>query len=291
MYCGEPLPETEAALDAQVPVLRPLEEWERGFNVVLVPLDREATDREIERLAEVAAMEESLARTVLAWRAPVPVARVVSDREAEQVVRLLDAASLAATIVPDADLGLERTIRRARSLRFGEDRLEVLVFLGDWVSLDRGDIVLAVEGRVTSTRVDIVEAAGQKRKRELVETSEYFSELFVIDIYGPSLEESVRIRAEGFDFGCLGGRPAPFVEANVNRLVEELSRYVGPSRFDSGFRETAKLLGHAWPPAARSSSRGLAVRGDFKRYTVSAVETDALSQFTRYSRLRYRLSP
>jgi hypothetical protein len=291
MYCGAPLPVTESTLDVQVPVFRRLEEWERGFNVVLAPIDvGPPTEHMVDRLSEVTGLEPEVAQAVLEAKTPIPVARVATAQDAGVVARLLGAADLAASVVADDELAVERITRRVRALRFGDSALGVLVALGDWVEVPLEDIVACVEGRLVASRVEIVEATGRRSRRDLVEASEFYSEAFVFDLYGRTLDESYRIRAESFDFGCLEGKPAPFVEANVKRLAGELAAYLGPSRFDASFASVSKLLAHAWPAATRSTSQGLARKGDFRRYSVSAVDTDVLTQFTRYSRLRYALS-
>lgn len=291
IYCGEPLPIVDEAL--QVPTLRPVEEWESGFNVVLAPLDVEPTEAQALRLAEVTRMEEDVARAVLDARASLPVARVPSEAEAALVARLLGASDLAAVVVPDAALAPERMARRVREIELAEDRLRLLVLWGDWVSIPRAEVRLAVEGRLVSRKTDIYETVGKRRdrQRDLVETAEFTSERYTVDVYGPTLEASYRIKAESFDFTCLGIRPAPYLEANVKALAGALAEYLGASRYDASFHRVARLLEHAWPAVSRVSSRGLARRADdIRKLTASSVEIDALPQFTRYSRLRYALA-
>jgi hypothetical protein len=289
IYCGETLPVTDAATAVQVPILRTVEEWERGYSVILAPLDLELTARQLERLCEIARLPESEARSILEARTPLPVARVPSLEDADLVARLLAEADMGTSIVADADLDLDRASHRVSELRMEEDALQLLVLWKDWVSIRREDLVCAVEGHLVSNRVDIVETP-KRSKREIVGTSEFFSESFTVDVYGPTIESSFRIRAERFDFTCLGGRPAPFVEANVNRLRTALAGYLGASRYDASFRRVSRLLDHAWPPASRVASRGLGRQGDFRKYSVSSVETDPLAQFTRFSRTRFVLA-
>src|SRR5215210_5685305 len=51
LYCGEKLPAAETRAAHLRPTLRPLEEWERGLNVILLPCEREPSP---ESLAEAA---------------------------------------------------------------------------------------------------------------------------------------------------------------------------------------------------------------------------------------------
>jgi hypothetical protein len=292
IYCGAPLPVTDATAAVQVPTLRAVEEWESGFSVVLAPLDERApTARQVERLAEVTRMEPERARAILASRASLPVVRVASEHEAALVARLLGEADLGASVVADAALELGRHLRRVREVRLADAALEIRVLWGDWVSIARDDLVAVVEGRVVSTKTDLLEGVGRKRGApDLVESSQYFVESSVADLYGPSLETSFRVKAESFDFACLGGKPSHRLDENFAALGRTLERFVGPSRYDASFQRVARLLDHAWPRASRVDARGLGRRGDFKKYTVSSVTSDGLAQFDRYSRTKYALA-
>jgi hypothetical protein len=272
-------------------VLRPLEDWERGFSAVLAPLDAEtSSDAQVARLCEIARMDEVIARAALAARSPLPVVRAASRSEAELVVRLLGVVGLAAEVVADEDLALGTLARRVRSVEFDADALRLDVLWGERVTLPRADIVCVVEGRVVSSTVEVLESTGAARggQRDLVETSEFFAETYSLDVYGPTLDASFRVKASAFDFGCLGGRPASNVETNFSRLCEAFASYVGRSRYDADYGAYTRILDHAWPANARVASRGIARRGaTIKKFSASLVERDALAQFTRYSRLRY----
>jgi hypothetical protein len=291
LYCGATLPVTEETADLQVPTFRPVEDWERGHSVVLAPLEGdEPTNHQIERLAEIGKMETETASAVFASRTPLPIARVGTPDEAGLVGRLLGSAGLETAVVPDEALALERQVRRLRELRLGANELEAHVLWGAWESLSRDEVALIVSGRAVTKTVEIVEGAGRKKKTDAGDASMTFSETWLVDVYGPSLDRSFRVKADSFDFSCLGRRPAPRLEENVAALVELLADYVGRSRTDASFGSVAKLLEHAWPSAASVRSIGLTMRGDLRRYTRSQVTTDAVAQFTRYSRMRYVLS-
>ena len=292
MYCGAELPVTDESAGRQVPILRPVEEWERAFTVVLAPLDEQApTTFQLERLCEIAGLEEEAARAIVAARISLPLVRVGTAAEADLVARLLGAADLGATVMPDADLALDRRTRRVRELRLGPTELEVRVLWGEWETVPRDELTLAVEGRVVASTVELVEGAGRKRGvTDLEDMSEYVAENYVVDLYGTSLEHSYRIKADSFDFSCLGPHPSLRLDENVAALAMLLAEYLGPSRYEASYSRVARLLGNAWPVESRVRSHGLSPRGDFKKYTKSFVIRDALTQFTRYSRMQYLLS-
>lgn len=292
MYCGATLPVTDESAGVQVPTLKPIEAWERGYSVVLAPIDAAwPSPNQVERLSEIAGFDADTARAFFAAETSLPVARVGALEEADLVARLLGASGLGATVVPDDALGLATVARRVREIRLTPDRFEALVLWGDWDGLARDDVAVAVAGRVVSARVDIVENANPgKKTKEMTDASHTYSETRVLDVYGPTLDRSFRIKADSFDFSCLGGKPSFRLDENADELNELVEHYLGASRFDGAYSKLAKLLEHAWPAAATVHSYGLRARGDFKKYTKSAVTTDALAQFTRYSRLRWVLS-
>ncbi len=291
IYCGAELPVTAETIDRQVPITRPVEEWEHGFSVVLAPVDAdEPTPHQLARLCEIARMDEEMAKAVLAARVPLPVLRVATVAEAELSARLLDAAGLRSSVLADDDLGLDHQTRRVRELNLGPQMFQVRLLWADWERMARGSLVLAVEGRIVATKIEIVETARRGRKLDLTDTSQYFVESYVVDLYGPTLEQSYRVKADSFDFSCLGAPPSPRLEENVAAFGELLSTYLGPSRYDASYGRVAKLVEHAWPAASQVQSLGLSRRGDFKKYTRSSLTTDGLGQFTRYSRMRYALS-
>jgi hypothetical protein len=285
------MPEVEGSAAPRVPTLRPVEEWERGHTVVLAPLDADGpTASQTARLCEATRMELETAEAILAARTSLPVARVSTSGEAELVARLLGDEDLGATIVSDDALGMRDQLRRVRELRFTEETLELELLWGGRAAIARDEIAAIVEGRIVTTRVDLIEGAGRRStSRDLVDASQTHSEASFVDVYGPSLDESYRIKTDSFDFGCVG-RPSHRLDENVAALGRALARFAGASRYDAAYSRLVRLLDHAWPRASRVDSRGLARKGDFRKYTASAVITDGQAQFTRYSRMRYALA-
>lgn len=291
IYCGEPLPVTADSAGVQVPALKPIEEWESGYSVVLAPLDQDTPSaRQLTRLAEIAHIEESEARSFLDSRISLPVARVGSAQEAELIATLLGDADLGTTILSDESLALDFVLKRVREIRLGEENIAVQVLWGDWAYLPREDVVLAVEGRVVATQVDIVEGVGKQRRTfDVEEAAQFFIESYAIDVHGPTLGQGFRIKADSFDFGSVLENPSVRLDQNVTELGATLEAYLGASRYDADYSRVVRLLDRAWPQESRVQSHGLRHKADFKKHTSSSVTTDASRQFTRYSRMRYRL--
>jgi len=291
MYCGETLPVTEFSASFQVPVLKPIEDWESGQSVVLAPLDQpEPTPRQVHRLAEVAHIEEADARAMLDSRRSLPVARVGTRDEADLIARLLSETDLGLSVVSDESLELDAMLKRVRAIRLEPDRIAVNVLWGEWDELPREDVVVAVEGRIVATQVDIVEGRGKKKgSSDVVDTAQYYKESYAIDVYGPTLDRGFRIKPDSFDFASVIDEPGIRLDENFFELGNILSLYFGKSRYDASFDKVSRHLAHAWPPASHVNSHGLSRRGDFKKYTTSSVTTDGMGQFNRYSRLMCHL--
>lgn len=292
IYCGVELPVTEFSAGVQVPNLAHVEEWERGFSVVIAPLDTDGpTERQVSRLSEIARLDDAMARAILASGLSLPIVRVATEDEAALVARLLGDAELGTTILDDHTLSLRERSRRVREIRLGDDTIDLLVLWGDWVTVQREAIQIVVEGRMVDSTVEILEGASRKRGvLDVQDTSQYFQESYAIDLYAGSLAESFRLKPDIFDYTCLGIVPSPMLETNVVELTRQLRQWVGSSRYDGAYRSVAKLLETAWPPASRVNSGGQRRKGDFKKYTRSSVTTEALTQFTRYSRMRFVLT-
>ncbi len=291
IYCGFELPVTEDTVDLQVPTFKPVEEWESGVTVVLAPFEGlEPTPHQVARLRDIARLEDDVAAAFFGARCSLPVARVSSQNEAELVRQLLSAAGLQSTLVADDPLALDVPPKRVREIRLTPSALEMSVIWSDWTSLPRESVALVVEGRVVSTTVELVEGARSRRKTEVANSSHTFSESRIVDIYGATVSECFRIRGDSFDFSCLGERPSFRLDDNIVALRSLLMQYLGENRYDTTFSSVAKLLEHAWPQRSLVRSFGLSPRGDFKKYTRSAVTTDALAQFSRYSRTLFALA-
>lgn len=291
IYCGEPLPISEATLGEQVPFFAPAEDWELAYTVVLAPLDNfDATERQILRLSEITKMHEDLARIALDARVSVPVLRVKTLEEADLAARFLGEADLGSTVVADSDLKLKTRPNRVRELRFGDTHLDCHIMFGDWVRVDRDDIRFAVEARIVATQYEIIEGQGKKvGEFDPLESKQFFLESYAIDIFCSAVEECYRIKADCFDFSCLGSSMSHRIDANTDTLGQWLKRFIGASRYDQNFPKLARVIEYAWPAVTSVNSFGLRAGGDLRRYKRSIVSTDGLSQFTRYSRTMFVL--
>lgn len=295
LYCGAALPVSEASAALRRPTLKPLEEWERGFNVVLLPnSEATLTGEALVGASALLRVEAERLRAMVEAGVELPLARAASADEAELIVERMRAFGLRVEVFADEVLTAPSlTPRRVRSLDFGE---EALVFRaasdGAEERVAWPDLLLFVAGRVYTRRVEVEEQRERLRGRsEIVEAREMTSDEAVLDIYTSRAESAGwRVAAESFDYSCLGARKGLLAAQNFQTLARLLRERAPAARSDDGYARVRHLLQTAWPPAEHTESQGVR-RGRGHRLSTEAVTVvgnDA--QFTRYSRLRWRLA-
>jgi hypothetical protein len=302
LYCAAKLPETAEGAALRRPVLKKLEEWEQGFNVVTLSRAAGAlTSEAAEEAASLLRLDSGgLKEIVLANRA-MPVARAASADEAWLVVERLRALGLNTEVFPDEVLA--RRPSRVRALEFEEGAL--VCHPGPEAEPARvpwSEVVLLVKGRVVSRRVEVAERKNRSGRSETVETRELASDESVLDICTAAGEghpasagtsagtgAGFRVLSNGFDYSCLGGDKGLLAAENFERLFAALRAWAPSAVCDEDYARLRPLLAGVWPSAERTESLGLRREraGRFNTEAVTTVSNEG--QFTRYARLRQML--
>ena len=308
LYCGARLPAPAGDEDLRRPALRPLEDWERGFNVVLAGAagDTEAADSTGEAADgsgasvlgdEIVAAAASLVRVgaeelrgLASARVPLPLARTADAEEAALLERKLGALGLWVETVADEELAVEtHPPRRVRQLALDEEGLTARAAGGDEERAGWPEIELIVGGRVFERRIE-TETTGKRGRDEdaATEARELTSDEAVVDLYFAGRLVNWRVGSEGFDFSCLGARKGLLAAENFARLVALLRERATRAGFDDSYARLRPLLKFAWPPAERAVSSGLrrARPGVLRAGAATVVSNE--QQFTRYGRLLRR---
>jgi hypothetical protein len=292
LYCGAALPAAEGGGDRRRPALKPLEEWERGFNVVLAPRAGEGASPRGDALAEAA----SLARLrpehldeMLAASAPLPLARTGEGVEAELLERRLTGLGLGVETVADEELAVgSHPPRRVRRIEFDEECVAGLSGVGGAARAAWGDIILIVAGRMFKKRIEVEERRKRGAGSEVVESRELAEDEGVLDLHFRGSPAGWRVMAEGFDYSCLGARKGLLASENFARLAEELRARAGAAAFDDSYRRVRHLLQFAWPPTELREAGGVRRSGPGRVSTEAITTVSNEVQFTRYSRLLRR---
>jgi hypothetical protein len=291
LYCGATLPATEQSAALRRPTLKKLEEWERGFNVVLLPRAGASPKPDaVEEAAPLLRLEASRLAEIVASGRALPLARASSAEEAELVVSRLGALGLNTEVFTDEVL--TRAPERVRALGFEEGTL--VCRQGPDATprrLPLDEIVLLVEGRIVERRGEVIERKTRFGSRsEVVEARELASDELVLDIYAAGGGAAFRVMSGGFDYSCLGAAKGLLAAENFRKLVGALRGLSKAAAFDDEYTRLRPLLADVWPPAEHTASLGLVGAGGGRVNTGAVTTVSNETQFTRYARLLQSLA-
>jgi hypothetical protein len=289
LYCVAPLPLTETSARLIKPVLRQPEKHQLGYNNILLPHDQAVADEVVADAAALLKLSADNLRACLSERVHLPVTYTASRVEAELVTDRLRELGLDCVTVSDDELG--DSVRRVRSMAFDDVSLTInQAGAAEQIRVAWSDIVLIVTGRLFETRVEITERMTRKPENEIVDTSEFFRDEFVIDFYTATHSSTWRIGGSGFDFSCLGRDKALVVNENMGKLLGLMTERSRNAKVDDSYARVRNLLELAWTTQPETQSSGWRRERPGKLSVgVSTTRSNEI-QFTRYSRLRYHLS-
>lgn len=290
LYCGATLPADAGGEDRRRPALKRLEEWERGFNVLLVPRDGEDSYLRGDALAEAASLArlkpEQLGEMLAAQRV-LPLARTGVREEIELLERRLKGLGLNVEVVADEELAVEsEPPRRVRKIEFDEDGVTGLsVVSGESQRASWDEVVVIVVGRIFKKRIEVEERLKRRAASEVVESRELVEDEAVVDLHFTNAPAGWRVTASGFDYSCLGARKSLLASENFARLCEEFRARAGGAAFDDSYRRVRHLLQFAWSPTEQREAGGVRRAGPGRVSSEAVTRVSNEAQFTRYSRL------
>jgi hypothetical protein len=286
LYCATPidLPE-ERKWQAQLN-LRPLENWEKGYNIVFVP---PADQPDATSISGYLSIDLELLQQMLAATAPFPIARLESEAEALIAVQQLERFGLKASVVSDETLHVDQFPTRLREIKFLDGSMIVRAFnTGEQTEMGRDELVLIVMGCVTESKTETVEKRKKKETKLLQETATAFDES-LIDIYSASDHSGFRIPVKGFDFSCLGDEKELLASVNIERLKAALLRFSPQAKLVDEYAAHMNTLSFIWEIERQKDFQGMKRTGFGRSGFANVERTNNLAQFTKYSRLQRHL--
>lgn len=293
LYCVAPLPLTESAVRLRKPVLRQPEKHQLGYNNILLPCEREVAPEIINDAAALLKLSPENVQQLISQSVPMPAARTVSREEAELVTLRLGDLGLSCVTMSDEELGLspsDNLLKRVRGMSFDDERVVIYHSGTEEANVAWPDVSLILTGRLIETRLEIKERMTRKKENEILDTSEFFRDEMVIDFYTASESFTWRVSATGFDFSCLGSEKALVANENISRLQRVIVAKAANAQFDDSYQRVRNLLELAWSTQAETQSSGWRRERPGKLSVGVATTKSSESQFTRYSRLRYRFA-
>jgi hypothetical protein len=293
LYCAAVLPLSETTVNLQKPALRPLEKWEQGYNNILLPrpanVASDLADPEMREAADLLRLSPADLSLILSSPLPLPLARAATMDEASLVQRRLSSLGIETRVVPDAEPGADSTAPvKVRALEI--DDAAMYAFQTPETPAIRvlwSDLVLLVAGRLTVRRVELKEQKGGRAENRIVDSSEFASDETVVDVYTKDQTVPYRIRANSFDFSCLGEDKSLLARENISTLASLIRHHAPQAEYDDSFHSVRKALAAVWPQEQQNESGGWRRERPGKYSIGSATELSNEMQFLRYSRLRY----
>jgi hypothetical protein len=288
LYCDAALPLNESTEHLRKPILRQPEKHQLGINCILVPTDSlQINGDNLTKAAELLKLKSETLDSILATKAPMPLARTGSREEAQLVNNRLRELGFSTVVLSDEDLGRDDTVIRVRSLQLDSNSL----FLGqagvqNSFVIAWDELRLIVSGRLVVQKVEVTERVSRRPENEILDTSEFFSDEPVFDLYCSTQDRTLRIGTNSFDFSCLQNQKSFIAAQNLRKLQELMRSRCASLQHDSVYNELRNTLQLVWPCEQESHSRGWR-RERPGKYSLGAVTSNTNeSQFTRYSRLR-----
>ena len=286
IYCGRELAIKAADLENTKPVIRKLDAWESGFNIIFRSVLSGAPGSVSFVLPECTVDLDSIVESSI----PLPIARVESLKLAEILVELFDGLGLRCTVVSDADLSADRPPIRLRRIVITDRHFELIDFnanTGTLVPFE--EIALIVAGQLSQTRTEMLEKRRRKAGTKVMDEMATSADESILDIYTRSDRTGFRVYLAGFDFSCLGDRKGLLAGENMRRLSTLLADTAPNARVIDNYARVRHLLSGVWDVESRTDPQGLK-RSGFGKVEFGKVETTSnLEQFNKYSRLQWHL--
>lgn len=288
LYCGTELEISAEQTEHLKPSLRKLEDWEKGFNIILQSKDEDGF--KINEIADLLHLEKEDVQRILNAKIALPLARAESLTEAEVLAKKLKEFGVENRIISDEDLNSDKAPRRLRGIDFYDDKLILILFNADEIAeIPYSEIKLIVTGAYFERKIEATESLKKKDDKKVLESRELSNDEMLIDIYSKNDSVGYRIESKGFDFSCLGSEKSLFAKENMPKLADQLRIVSANGHFSDDYLKLREAIGKVWTVSERTDSLGLERKGivGLKRTNVTTVNN--LIQFTKYSRLQWHL--
>jgi hypothetical protein len=290
LYCGQALPisaENEANLH---PRLRKLENWEKGFNLIILPNGLIYDEAKYFEVAKLLRIEADDLQKIVETNKSLPIARCETLKEAEIVTENLAKLGVLSKILSDEDLHIETQTRRLRAIEILPDKLKLRLFnVEETHEILLENLALIVTGAIFERKISATERYSKKDENKTLQSSEISNDEPIIDIYSRQDGIGYRIFTNGFDFSCVGEKKSLLATENIKILQQVLHEIGEKVKLNDDYKQVRHALGQVWETEETKDSKGLKA-SSFGHFNVENITTiNNLQQFTKYSRLQLQL--
>lgn len=289
MYCGAELEISDEQAAKIAPVLRKLENWENGFNVIYFPTGATVNEETTAQIAKFLGLEKDNLQALFKTNKHLPLVRTETLREAVILENHLSKAGLFARIIADTALAADNLPKRLRGLEFEDGKISLILFNNDEIEIiNAEDLNLIVLGAIFQKKVESTEKR-KKGESKILEAAETASDEILVDIYTKKNSNGFRILTKGFDFSCLGAEKGILARENLQKLITKLKDFAPNAKLVNDYMAVREFLGEVWEVEQRKDPQGLK-RQSFGKFDFSNIASSSNeNQFMKYSRLQWHI--
>jgi hypothetical protein len=290
-YCGEQLKFGDTQAGSIVPNLKQMEVWEKGFNIILtnngsIPHSEE----NISAAAKLLRRETLEIKNLLQKERPLPIAKAELAEEAGIIRQRLREIGFDSFVWPDEEIAPDSPPRRLRGLEFQDEKITFRLFnTNEAQAIPWDKLALIVTGSIFEKRVASSEKRKKNEEKQVTESSETSHDEPVIDIYSRKDNTGWRIMTRGFDFSCVGAEKSLLAGENMKKLVGLLKLRAANVKIDEGYLKVRAALGKVWQTEEKLASHKMQRESMGRFHFDNVMVSDNNAQFTKYSRLQWRL--
>jgi hypothetical protein len=284
LYCGAALEITH--VNAFAPPSLSAQKLENSSDASFYVVSRgpvRIDETTLDELAALLSEKRTELQALLSHPIGAPVFSASSARQAQLAAEQLNEKGVVAQVISCEQLGLETAPKMISAMEVRGD--EIVATVGrraEVLAAPWPEITLVVVGRLYFETREI----DQKRSRtkQVIDEREMLTDEAVLDIYARNDNDGWRIRADSFDFSCLGKNKKLTTFENFTQLTSLLRELAAAAEFDDSYVRLRRALDSVWPhePGASAKERR---RTAFGKFDSSVTSLDNQLQFTRYSRL------
>ncbi len=289
MYCVAELPVTSSSAAHMRLEIRELEEWENGFNLIVLSSDPAKRGAAAESLSRLTGIECGTFERNLGRDDANPILRTGTSAEAVIAADRAREFGISTRVLPDTELAVDTPPVRLRTIEFSDEVIRITEFnFGTKITIPASELVLIVTGTLRSSRAETT-SIRKKKTSTAVEEFRADDETPVIDIYSADNGHGWRIVPTGFDFSGLGASKSLLARTNMITVKKHLRTLASAAVLDDLYDTLRADLDIIWTIMPSRDSMGLQGTRLGKKSMLNVVRSSNAIQFTKYSRMRQRL--
>ena len=241
----------------------PWKNGNRGITTFFFFPSQNLTAAELAETADLLRLRTDDLSRILTAEMPLPLARAATMDEAQLVQRRLKLLGIDSSIMPDAEQGTDSLgVIKVRALEIDESGIYAYQSPeAPFIQVTWSDFVLLVVGRVIVKRVEMKERKVTRAEDSILDSSQFFTDEMVADLYIRSQAQPFRFAANSFDFSCLDSNKGLLVGENIAKLLQLFRARATDIEYDDSFNSVRRSSNPSGLPNSKTNPAGGAASG------------------------------